>query len=349
MKDDPVSNYSWIDKPRPTLACRELVARRFQQIRVVAIEMQDWKEEVRLHSLKLLSLIVLYSEDNFFKHLEEIFPSLIKCCQDTNRKVVTEAKYVAKLIGTFVLFDFWFERKLKMLKEMRTANSVGLLRCFAAMFSGAQVEAKMHAVEQVACVLSSWEELHSLDPQFLAASLEFTVQLCELYFHKIAIDYPVEALGQSEQSLAKNSASNSVEPDGADDEKKPPPPKFHKVLEERFLLQALIKIIAFAEGIDDQGLRAKAINVQNGLAVTDDNLQCLYENHVGDFIQLIEDLDLKHSERSDRILLLSGCLTLCGFRHGYFEGMKNALVTVLKNSEPNAQIKILSSISKVST
>lgn len=340
LSDDPVENYDWIDLPRPPLACRELVARRFQQVRVIGIEMQDWKEEVRLHSLKLLSLIVIYSESNFFKHLEEIFPSLIKCCQDTDRKVVAEAKYVSKLIGTFVMFDFWFDRKLKMLKDMRAATAVGQLRCFAAMFSGAQNANKMHAVERVACVLSSWVEVHSLDADFLLASLEFVEQLIEWYHHKIDIAYPIEILGESLKK--EKTAGEKVE-----GEQEPQQPKFHQALEERFLLQALIKNIAFAEGIDDQDLRDKAVLVLKTLASTDENLHNLYEVHVGDFITLIDDLELSHSERSDRILLLSGCLTLCGIRRGYFDELKNALVAVLTNSEPNARIKILSSIAMV--
>lgn len=352
LTDDPVPNYDWIGQPRPPLALRELVARRFQQVKVIAMEMQDWKEEIRLHALKLLSLIVIYSERNFFKYLEDIFPALIKCCQDSDRKVVAEAKRVAKMIGTFVEFDFWFERKLKLLKDMKTNVAVGMMRCFAAMFSGAQLENKMHAIEKVSCVLSSWKEVHSLDAEFLAASLEFLEQLIELYFHKIEIGFPVEDLEQPKVVEVKQKEQVREESDDEKKDKKKKkelePAKFFKVLEERFLLQALIKNIAFAEGINEQALRDETVSVLRRFATSDENLAAMYEMHVGDFIRQIEDLDLMHSERADCILLLSGCITLCGIRRGYIDDMRKAVIEVLENSEPNAKIRMLSSVSIVS-
>lgn len=349
LTDDPVPNYNWIHKPRPTMACRHLVARRFQQIRVVASEMQDWKEDVRLHSLKLLSLIVFYSEENFYRHFEEIYPALVKCCQDTDSKVVKEAIYIAKLIGTFLMFEFWFERKLLHLRDMKGSTAVGVLRCFSAMFSGASVDDKMHEVERLTGLLSCWEVVHILSAQFQLALLEFTEQLLDLHFHKINIGVPLEEdcnceirpkLEQTPQTSADEKQKT-----GENDSK---PPKFHKKLEERFLMQILVKIISFANGIGDETLRERALVVLNKLAGSADNLESLYEDHVGDFIDLIQDLELEHSERSDRILLLSGCLSLCGFRRSYFNEAKEALKAVLKNSEPNAKIKILSAVSIVS-
>lgn len=351
LTDDPAPNYSWINKPRPSMACRHLVARRFQQIRVVANEMQDWKEEVRLHSLKLLSLIVLYSEENFYRHFEEIYPSLVKCCQDTDGKVVKEATYVAKLIGTFLMFEFWFDRKLLHLRDMKGSTAVGVLRCFSAMFSGAYIDTKMHEVERLSGLLSYWEVVHNLNPQFQMALLEFTEQLLDLYFHKINIGVPLEEDCDCEQ---RPTLTDKVKPtaDKADKkqettEKNSEPPKFHKKLEERFLLQILVKIISFANGFGDEKLCERASAVLNKLAGSTEYLETLYEEHIGDFIELIQDLELEHSERSDRILLLSGCLSLCGFRRSYFNEAKSALKTILNNSEPNAKIKILSSISIV--
>lgn len=360
LKDDPVPNYEWIDKPRPPLACRELVARRFQHCHIIANEMLDWKEDVRLHSLKLLSLIVFYSEHNFCKHFETIYPSLIKCCQDTDAKVVAQAKYVAKLIGTFLIFEFWFERKLSHMKNMKMSSSTGVLRCFSALLNGTHTESKMHEIERIACLLSYWEVVHNLDARFQMALLELTEQLVDLYLHKIEIGYPVDELRIDEEKhqillskenvfeekadKTKDSENSSKE----ENEVEPKPIKFYKQLEERFLLQILVKIIAFADGLGDKCLREKALVVLNKLAGTPENLEYLYESHIGDFIDLIEDLELEHTERSDRIYLLSGCLLLCGFRESYFNQMKEALKKVLTNSETNAKIKILSSISMVS-
>lgn len=351
LRDDPVPNYDWIGKPRPSLACRELVARRFQQMHVIANEMQDWKEEVRLHSLKLLTLIVFYSEHQFCKHFETVYASLTKCCQDTDAKVVAQANYASKMIGTFLLFEFWFERKLEYMKNMKMSTSIGVLRCFAAMLSGVHIDEKMHEVERIACLLSYWEVIHNLDGQFQAALLELADQLVELYLHKIDIGFPVNELTPEDKIVAKkiHSCENDDEKSDAESKKEPKPVKFHKALEERFLMQVLVKVIAFAEGLDEKNLRDKALVILNKLAGTPERLHQLYESHIGDFIDLIEDLELQHSERSDRILLLSGCLSLCGFRRSYFNEMKQALLKVLTNSEPNAKIKILSTISIVSS
>ena len=47
---------------RPTLGCRALVQRSLKVLNIVLHEMEDWKEEVRLHSTKLLKQIVIHSE-----------------------------------------------------------------------------------------------------------------------------------------------------------------------------------------------------------------------------------------------------------------------------------------------
>lgn len=59
---------------RPTLGCRALVQRSLNVLNIVLHEMEDWKEEVRLHSTKLLKQIVIHSE-NFLatKYLKLFF------------------------------------------------------------------------------------------------------------------------------------------------------------------------------------------------------------------------------------------------------------------------------------
>jgi dynein assembly factor 5, axonemal len=53
-------------------------------------EMQDWKEDVRLHSLKLLREIVLHGEKSLAKHFVDISPILCKCCMDADKDVAAE-------------------------------------------------------------------------------------------------------------------------------------------------------------------------------------------------------------------------------------------------------------------
>lgn len=50
------------DIKRPTLGCRALVQRSLNVLNIVLHEMEDWKEDVRLHSTKLLKQIVIHSE-----------------------------------------------------------------------------------------------------------------------------------------------------------------------------------------------------------------------------------------------------------------------------------------------
>lgn len=355
LVDHPVPNYASINRPRPTLGCRALVQRRFEQIPIIVRELQDWKEEVRLHSLKLLHLIVFYAESNFCRHFDAVYTALAKCCQDTDVKVVAEAKNVGKLMGVFIKYQFWFERKLENMKNMKNVASVGVLRLFGSLFSGVLLENKMHEVERVSCLLSYWEVFHNLDPRFQNALQDLAEQLIDLYLYKIEIKFPVdevivENVKASEKSTNvrnKESKPSTLTDDREEIKDEIIKPKFYKSLEERFLLQIMVKVWAFSDGNDDKGLQEKAMAAFLKLAKAPENLPRLYEAHLGDLIGLIQELELEHTERSDRIILLCGCLKLCGFRKQYFIVMKNALVAVLRNSETNARIKILSAISMV--
>lgn len=52
--------------------------------------MEDWKEDVRLHSTKLLKQVVLHSEKVLVSKFIEINPVLAKTCNDPEKDVAHE-------------------------------------------------------------------------------------------------------------------------------------------------------------------------------------------------------------------------------------------------------------------
>lgn len=89
MVDDIPENYMQ-DIKRPTLGCRAIVQRSLRMLNVTLYEMEDWKDEVRLHSLKLLGQIVIHCEKYLTSKFMDIYPVLAKSCRDSDGAVVIE-------------------------------------------------------------------------------------------------------------------------------------------------------------------------------------------------------------------------------------------------------------------
>lgn len=117
---------------RPTLGCRALVRRSLQVLNSVLHEMEDWKEDVRLHSTKLLMQIAIHSEDHLATKYFDINAVLCKTCQDQEVSVAKHALEVAKLVGHFVDPKTWSKYIFQELKVRQ--NKLGILLCMNALY-----------------------------------------------------------------------------------------------------------------------------------------------------------------------------------------------------------------------
>lgn len=308
----PCSKYTEsVSKVRPTLGCRALVQRSLRMINIITKEMIDWSESVRLHALKLLWEVVLYAEKAFTSKFMEIFPPLAKVCQDEEKSVVKEAYRVAFLMGQLLSYEDWTVHPLRELKKYPT--SLGILRCFTALFAGAETSDKCNSIEEISKLISTTEICHSLNERYQSVLLDLIEQMITIHLQKIEADEDWDA--------SKN--------------------------EEKYLFEILVKTIALSNAHSNEEIANRGLNLYEKFCRTPENRIALQGMHLKDVIDDIEDLDCEHSERSERIIMLFGCIKLCGFQVEYFDSMKTAIQMVLENSSAFAQIKILSGVSMV--
>ncbi|XP_031627918.1 dynein assembly factor 5, axonemal [Contarinia nasturtii] len=300
----PCSNYvALVTKTRPTLGCRALVEKSLRMINIIVKEMLDWKEPVRLHSLKLLWEVVLFAEKAFTCKFIEVFPALAKACQDDENSVVKEAKRVAFLMGQLLNYNDWMEITMRDLKKF--PNCLGILRCFNSLFAGAEIEHKRNSVEEIAKLISTSEMCHNLNEGYQSALLDLIEQMVNIHLTKI-----------------ENESG-----------------------EEKYLFEILVKTIALSNAHENNEIATRGLSLYETFCKTPENRVFLQGMHMTDVINDIEDLDCEHSERSERIIMLFGCIKLCGFQKEYFSSIQTAVKLVLENSTANAQIKILSGLS----
>lgn len=296
---------------RPTLGCRAVVQRSLRVISIILKEINDWKEEVRLHSLKLLWQVVLHSEKSFTAKFMEIVPTLSMSCMDQVHQVANEAMLVAELIGMLLEYDSWKDHALDALQK--TPN-LGVLKCFSALYIGAGL-GKTTDLHRVASILQDTSICHSVNSKYQEALLVLIDLLVELFLNE-----PVES-GITNLCLSDDKAT------------------------EECLYTLLVKIISLTE--NNENLQTMGKEILGKLSRDPSNVAKLNAKYLGRVIDSIEDLDSENSELSDVIILLHGLIIHCGFQKVYLESMKTAISLVLDHATPNAKIKIFAAISKV--
>lgn len=327
----PCSNYTEsVTKVRPTLGCRALVQRSLRMINIITREMLDWKEPVRLHSLKLLWEVVLYAEKAFTCKFMDVFPALAKVCQDEEKSVVKEAYRVAFLMGQLLNYDDWMVHALRDLKKH--PNNLGVLRCFTALFSGAEIDDKCNSIAEISKLISTSEMCHSLNENYQSVLLDCIEQMVIIHLSKI------ESKGEMKEEMKLETE---------DEPKEETKEERMTENEEKYLFEILVKTIALSNAHSNEEIENRAINLYEKFCQTPVNRINLQGKYLKDVIDDIEDLDCEHSERSERIIMLYGCIKFCGFQTEYFDSMKTAIKMVLDNCTANAQIKVLSGVSMV--
>lgn len=296
---------------RPSQGCRAIVQRSLRVCSIVLREMGDWKEAIRLHSLKLLWHIVLNSEKALTAKFIEIYPVLARYCADDEKIVSAEAIRVAQLLGMLLDYKSWINHGLEGLK---TTPHLGYLKCFTAMFIEADETEKSLDITRIAELLSSTTICHSLKSDFQLTLLSLTGNLVDLHL--------AQPVNDAMKALAIDDKAANV---------------------EQLLYTIIVKIISLADQNEDIPEAGKEQLIK--LATESWELRTLHARYLADLLRSLEDLDSENSDQSEPILLLYGIIWLCGYQPEYLTEMTNAIRLVMDHATPNGKIKVFSAIS----
>uniref|UniRef100_A0A182T996 Condensin complex subunit 1 C-terminal domain-containing protein n=1 Tax=Anopheles maculatus TaxID=74869 RepID=A0A182T996_9DIPT len=307
----PVERYE-----RPTIACRAIVQRSLRVVNLVLHEMEEWKENIRLHATKLLRQIVLHAESDFSTLFVEVNPVLAKACMDVEKGIVLEALNVCELMGILLDYDTWSQHVLSTFRKYPT---IGQLRCMRTLFASCvQDESKSKDVRKFAALL--------LDPDVCHNHQDTTYQREVLEFCSI-----LATVGQKRDKLISGLEEIAVT-EACE----------HQTL-ERTLYTVALKVVAFC-----QGLEAKTSVHEFGVDVLrqlDSDLDRLHQHHLASVLGSIGHLNSENSDASTSILLLCGIVSMCGFQETYFTALKETLQKAIKHAAPEGKVKLFSAIS----
>lgn len=149
---------------RPTLGCRALVRRSLKVLNAVLHEMEDWKEEVRLHSTKLLMQIVIHSEDHLATKYYDINAVLCKTCQDSEFTISKLALEVAALIGYFVNQKTWSKHVFDEIKLRQ--NKLGPIKCLNILYRSSHDKERYDNLNELILILFDHSVCHNNSPIF---------------------------------------------------------------------------------------------------------------------------------------------------------------------------------------
>lgn len=305
--DDMLPRYP-DDVKRPTLGCRAIVQRSLKIVKLILREIGDWKDEVRLHSLKLFWQVILHLEVMLAVEILEVFPVLSKACADKEIEVMKEAVKCAELMGILMVYKEWFSYCLDVLKD---TPRLGYLKCFYYLFLGSGSNSKSD-IQAIAETLHKKEFSQNLNPEFQKYLLKFV----ELLVNRLKQERSVE------QAMDNLSIENSDKT-------------------EEYLYHIIIKVMALSCDDVDSSLQKTGENLITKL----DSSHSLHEKHLISVLNTFDCLDAEIDGNSEPILLLHGVIVLCGFRQAYLQKLKECILTVWKYATPDAKVKIFSAIS----
>lgn len=301
------------DVKRPTLGCRAIVQRSLRVCSIVCREMEDWKDEVRLHSLRLLWQVVLHAERALTAKLMDVWPVLVRHCVDVRPEVTAEALRVAALLGQLLAYDDW---SVFALAELRKNAHLGQLKCFASMWRHAAAEERAKDLRAVCELLGDPVICHSVRAEYQETLLGLLEVLVGQHMSLAA-----EELSDGMSKLAVNATDKSI---------------------EELLYIVLAKLAAMADG--DAGRHATAVGLLSELAGGDAGR--LHRSYLSDVMGTLNaDLDTENSEHAEPVLLLHGLLKLAGFWPQSLAASSEAIRLCMQHAAPAARIKVLAAVS----
>ncbi|XP_035777077.1 dynein assembly factor 5, axonemal-like [Anopheles albimanus] len=300
---------------RPTLPCRSIVQRSLRVVNLVLREMEEWKENIRLHATKLLKQIVLHAESSFSTLYAEVNQVLAKACMDSDKSIVMEALSVCELLGILLQYDTWSKH---VLLEFRKYPSIGQLRCMRTLYAHCgQCELKQKDIKRFVALLLDVDVCHNQKEDYQHELLEF----CDVLVTDSRKGRDLSAmLEEITVSDGGDNAEQSL---------------------ERMLYTVVLKVVAFC--YESKGtIHEKGLNVLNRL---DTDIDKLHEMHLASVLGRIEHLESEHSDASTSLMLLCGIVSICRFQESYFEPLRSTLEKALSHAAPEGKVKLFSAIS----
>uniref|UniRef100_W8CAQ9 HEAT repeat-containing protein 2 n=1 Tax=Ceratitis capitata TaxID=7213 RepID=W8CAQ9_CERCA len=316
IADIPAKNYPPAVE-RPTIGCRAIVQRSLRLLSLITRESNDWKVNVRLHSLKLLYQFVLHAEAVMTAKFFEIYGDVARACRDEEPLVNAEAMKVADLMGRLFSYDDWIEHGFDGL--VKNAKD-GYLKCFYFMFT-ASLGTKLGDLVRISEILIQNEFSQTLKPQ---------LQLYVLKMVETILLKSSEIEVKSEHDEQSNSANQDLNLN---------------------CYIATIKVMALSFD-SEQSNAAELQEIGNGILAKIANRQkisisALHENLFVHALTYVQNLDAALDDLTEPILLLNGLINISKLRATYLQDLQNKINLVWENSADSAKVKIFTSISIV--
>lgn len=169
LTDEPPEKYP-TEITRPTLGCRHLVQRNLKMVNIILNEMEEWKENVRLHATRLLGQVVIHAEKVFATQFIDSYAVLAKTCVDPEKIVASEAMLIALYLGTFLDYTSWGEY---VRRQMSKSPNLGNLKCYTALFAAASNEEKLNDLKEITETLTDTMICHNINAEYQMQLLQF--------------------------------------------------------------------------------------------------------------------------------------------------------------------------------
>ncbi|XP_011292211.1 dynein axonemal assembly factor 5 [Musca domestica] len=315
IADLPPANYP-VDIKRPTIGCRAIVQRSLRLLNLITRESSDWKENVRLHSLKLLYQFVLHAEAAMTAKFFEIYPDVARACRDNEHIVAQEACNLADLMGRLLNYDDWcehgFDGLVKNAKE-------GYLKCFYYMYKSA-LKIKFDDHVRLMDLL--------VKPDF-SQTLKSGFQMYILLMNETVLDKT-----ENEAIYSADCSSDLCE-------------KLDSL--HRNCYTSTIKVMALSlesEQSNGEELQTKGNTILEAIAkrynfTVDD----LHEKYFANALKYVDSIDAHLDALSEPILLLYGLIKLGQFREPYIHIITEKMKTVFEHCADESKVKVFTAVS----
>ncbi|XP_043656688.1 dynein axonemal assembly factor 5 [Drosophila teissieri] len=306
ISDLPVENYPEGVK-RPTIGCRGLVQRSLRLLQLITRETSDWKDNVRLHALKLLYQFVLHAEAAMTAKFFEIYGDLAHACIDPVAEVNAEAAKVADLMGRLLSYDAWIDHGFDGLE--RNARE-SYMRCFYHMFT-ASLGGTYEQLMRLARLLRSTDYSHTLKPGF------------QHYILKL-LDTIVD------KSLKINAGQNELED------------LYEAVYVTGIKVMALSHSL---ERSGNEDVNLGQMLIEKIVTLLNSSVAKTHERWFHLALKDVENLDAALEDNAEPVMLLDGLINMCLIRDTYVHDLIEKVKIVFAHCCDSAQVKIFSSLS----
>ncbi|KAL5275685.1 HEATR2 family protein [Megaselia abdita] len=295
---------------RPTLGCRAIVQRCLRIIPLIMRESSDWKDNVRLHSLKLFYQFVLHAEKSLTAKFFEFLPDLAKSCSDDEKEIREEAVKVCNLLGHLLTFEDWIEHGIDALEKN---CKLGYIICFHEMYKTAKTEATQynHALE-VSKIISQDDFCHKTNTKIQNVLLNLASNTLN----------KSNSIEEKFQSLSLDSSNISFN-----------------------IYKATIKVMSLSFDYEDRALQNQGNEILECLK-NEKTIPQLHSEYLGpilmDLLPLLETPGLDMG--TEPILLLNGFIRICNFQENYLRALTKCIKKVWEFSSSDAKVKIFTSI-----